>query len=163
MTAEITREERALIDAAIAEGRVRKIETGASAYPPLKWCEKRNGIYAYMIGKSPKLKPGYTTPAHVKEAMAIAEKRREVVAQMANDGMRPMEVSRKLGIPISTIETDFKKLRKLGRVGHFIRARSEVDQLCRAAWRPGMGPTELAREAGVVHSVAANWIKRQKA
>ena len=40
--ADLTPEERALIDAALAQGKVTQVAPGTTGYPPLVWCPHRN-------------------------------------------------------------------------------------------------------------------------
>ena len=114
MTAEITKQERALIDAAIAEGRVRKIETGASAYPPLKWCEKRNGIYAYMQGKAPRLKVGYLSDSRMDKLEKEITARRAIVLEMSLAGESLDAMAKRTGYSKTAIKRDRAVLRQRG-------------------------------------------------
>ena len=59
MSSEITAAERALIDAAIAAGRVTRVEPGASALYDYQWCPKRADIVHKDIIAGIKRPPGY--------------------------------------------------------------------------------------------------------
>ena len=86
----VTDEERALIDAAIAEGRVRVIPQGESGIP----------FIGYGMGTS------YATGAILARQQRAA-KRREKVIRLAAEGLSISQIADKLGVPKGTIAQDY--------------------------------------------------------
>ena len=89
----VTDEERALIDAAVAEGRVRVIPQG-------------EGTFRYpVVGEQFTIASGAVL-ARQKQAA----KRREKVIRLAAEGLSISQIADKLGVPKGTIAQDYRIL-----------------------------------------------------
>lgn len=103
MSAEITNEERALIDAAIAAGKVQRVPRGVSS-ERIVW-DGRTLVFEGVTG-------GFAQ-RHAGAAERIA-KRRAKVAELVQAGMTTQQVAERLGCAASVVVTDRQALVGLG-------------------------------------------------
>lgn len=111
MSCTITREERRLIDQAIADGKVKTIARGVSGYA----LDVNTGQYVYdhdtgrLVSSDPDAAKRRMS-ASMAPRSAKASKRREIVRKYHGLGLGPTEIYNKLNgnIPIGTISSDLR-------------------------------------------------------
>lgn len=123
--ARIDDEERRLIAAAVAEGRVQKIPTGKSAFAEeYVWsgCEDGPGIGRLDL-KEPmtrqealaKFKARNMRPRQFKADPAL-QARRAKVLELTNEGLSGPAIAKRLGVDPKTVKNDRKHLQKKGKL-----------------------------------------------
>ncbi len=103
--AQITDEERALIDAAVAAGRVRPVPIGASGRPQLVWSEMQRRIVEVRDGHY---------RAHNKHNIAVADaaaKTSKAVIEMKDSGKSTAEIAAALNVSASCVNGHIRRHR----------------------------------------------------
>ncbi|ATI41923.1 hypothetical protein CBW24_07850 [Pacificitalea manganoxidans] len=99
--AELTPEERALIDAAVAKGKVTQVAPGTTGYPPLVWCPHRNVLI-------------YDNPADAQRRQALenpeVRERRAKLREMVEAGASREEMRKTLRISADLLKRDARLL-----------------------------------------------------
>lgn len=145
MSAEITREERRLIDEAIAEGRVTKCPPGATSLVKYRW----NGRFLEAVGSG--------VPRH---RFARERARRRTVKAMYEAGKTREEIMKAEGISESVFRRD---LQVLGLWDDSPYSRQSITGMSpqrksvRAAWAPDRTTRQIAEITGLSrHAVRAH-------
>ena len=99
MPDQITPHERALIEDAVRDGRLRRFDPGESAYA------------AEWDGHRPRSSEPQTTPRRMgpKPDPRVTERRRHVSA-LHGQGLGPAAIAARLGVPITKVRNDASKL-----------------------------------------------------
>lgn len=170
MNATISAAERALIDAAIAEGKVTKVPLGANTQPQYTWCKGKDGIEGlHQVGgsdlswrsvnaKRARAKLAAKGNDQSKRSDVIAAKmRRAELRPMIESGMSAPAIARATGHNVELIRSDAKKM-KLTLTSAIPTTREEV--LIAALANPGFGAPRLARVMGLPQTTVEVHMKR---
>jgi IS30 family transposase len=111
MTAAISKEERALIDAAIAEGNITRIPTGACSETRYRWCPNMSSLVPVNgmdmswrnqeRNRAKRRFKQYELPPHI-----IA--RRKKVAELVEQRKSRSQIAEAIGCPVSQVAWDIK-------------------------------------------------------
>ncbi len=119
MPAYLSPEERQLIDAALAEGRVTRLALGQSSRPDVIWCNKTNRlVYTEPVPFQARL-TGAASPAIQRVNMfraQAAEQRRETILSLYRDGKGPVEISKLIGLNRRRVTKHLALLREEGLI-----------------------------------------------
>ena len=107
----ISPDERALIDAALAAGRVQKLPMGGTAQPGYVW----DGKTRKLVSTDPASagwkgwQRMFTANRRARGETAAVDARRAKVASMVTDGTRSADIATALGVSITTVYADAKR------------------------------------------------------
>lgn len=112
MSSEITSHERALIDAAIAAGKVTRVPPGQSALWAYQWCPKDQKLKHVDTIAGIRHHPGFFLGRvqHGRKQSPEVAKRRAEVRRLHDAGLGRAEIAERLGTPYNTIVNDYEKL-----------------------------------------------------
>lgn len=162
MPATITAEERAMIDAKVAAGKVTRCATGASAAEiEYVWCSKINRLVPRDKDKAMAIYRGsmqrHFTPKKREVPPHIAARRREVERLMI-EGNSGAEIARILGIPETTLRGDIRAIDMSCTDQMEIARQKRRDNVARL-FRQGMSRTAIAAELKLDRKTVNNDVK----
>ena len=143
----LTEQERALIDAAVAQGKVRKCAPGESGHPGYRWCKKKKALLPIDGGKPwrPVMRKG--------PSPQVAARRARIADMAATMTVAQMAVA--LDVTESLVRQDLSALRV-----SFKRERPTLDEVAERReviarmTEKGMKRGEIAKALGItVHTV----------
>lgn len=151
----ITQQERALIDEAIAAGRVTKIAEGKSSVPDVIWCPKGRRLV-------------YVTPVNAGlnfsgSAAGAAQRRRKAanranIADLLRQGRTDVEIAQALGLGVTTVAVHRRELVASGAVPAPARSIPLKTRII-DAFDPDLTATEIADLVGASRSHAVTVLK----
>lgn len=168
MPATITAEERAMIDAKVAAGKVTRCATGAMATAmEYRWVqgkgliatdrEKAKAAFRHSVGSNFR-NPNRLTPEQIK--------RRQDVAGLMDAGKMGIEIATMLGINVQTVYSDAKAMgRKFPRVMNAPQPSSKVAARrakIAAAVKEGMNSAMIAEKLGIPQRTIWNDVRAMK-
>ncbi len=103
MSSVLTAAERALIDGAVAAGRVRRIPPGATSLTTYVWCEIANDLVP--AGESSAWCKSYRS----EEARRLSDRHRDLLSRL-QAGETVRQIAADWGVGLSTIRLDCRKL-----------------------------------------------------
>lgn len=116
MTSHITSAERALIDAAIAQGKTQTIPQGKSSYDGVIWDVAKNRLVSLnpeRTGWKAARKNSFRGHKS-RQTDPVIQQRRDSILAMAQAGQFTRDIADALNISESTVESDIKAMRKKG-------------------------------------------------
>jgi len=178
VSSHITERERAMIDAAIAAGKVRIIPEGENTASVFIWSPEK-GQLVLASGESLSWRVGNKVGAKnwarkVRQATILASQRRERVRDMAAQGMTMAEMAAHEGVSYELIKKDCKRgdieIQKRAPIPKpepkpARRPNPEnVNRVLQAALdNPGWGAWQIAHATGLSRTMASKYLSRLRA
>lgn len=168
MTRGITKEERALIDAAIEADKVTRVPPGQSAIYDYQWCPKRHNLVHKDTAAGVKRAPGFflnrTQNQGTKRRAPTYERELFLarVREMHEAGVPQTEIAERLGRSRSTIRDACRTLglKLNGARGPDPRARVKAERMQRLVDLLGDGTTRSARDLRQILGVSETQFAR---
>jgi len=147
-------EVRALIDAALAEGRVTRVPRGAVSHCGYVWCAEKNTLVLRGEGHD---WHALNRRSHARR-QAIQARRPQIeakwarvreVAQRRLDGMAPKAIAEAMGLPRSTVYADLNAARQAGIIVERQPMPAPTRDAVLALRRQGLRPAAIAEKLGI--------------
>lgn len=160
MTAHISAQERTLIDAAIADGKLTKVPEGANTQPEYRWCSKVRKL-VQVDGMNVSWRDGRKRVDWTRRPDVIAAAaRRHKIPALIERGMTGPMIAEELGVSVEVIRSDCKRM-KISLVPAVNKTREAVKAFYLA--NPDATRAACARAIGSNPVTVSDWLRKLRA